>query len=72
MARVHRRLPRVQGAMIAISVRKSADIVGCALIGHPARGWMQDHATLAVLRVAVLDGYPHVDAKACCPALKVC
>lgn len=57
--RVHRRLPNVQGAMWAISVRMGSAIVGVALVGHPARLWMEDNATLAVLRVAVLEGNPN-------------
>ena len=55
---VHRRLPKVQGAMWCISARDdSGAIVGVALVGHPSR--MQtthemDH--LRVLRVAVKEG----------------
>jgi len=56
---VHRRLPKVQGAMWAISVKHEDKVVGVALVGHPARVWMDDYATLAVLRVAVLEGYPN-------------
>jgi hypothetical protein len=55
---VHRRLPRVQGAMWAVSVRRLGDVVGVALVGHPARELMDDDI-LAVLRVAVLPGYPN-------------
>jgi hypothetical protein len=57
VARVHRRLPKVQGAMWAIGVYAGADLVGVALVGWPARAWNSD--TLAVLRVAVKDGYPN-------------
>ena len=57
VARVHRRLPRVQGAMWAVSVWADAQLVGVAVVGHPARELMAD--TLAVLRVAVLEGYPN-------------
>lgn len=53
---VHRRLPRVQGAMWAVSVRTGSSVVGCALVGNPARVWMEDNATLCVLRVAVFEG----------------
>jgi len=52
--RVHRRLPRVQGALWVVSVREGSDVVGCALVGHPARTLAADHETLAVLRVAVI------------------
>lgn len=55
--RVHRRLKRVQGALWAVSVRLGDDVVGCAVVGHPARELMHDDATLAVLRVAVLEGH---------------
>lgn len=57
VASVHRRLPVVQGALWAVSVRNEKDVVGCALVGHPARVWMVDSATLAVLRVACREGY---------------
>lgn len=53
---VHRRLPKVQGAMWAVSVRDLGGVVGVALVGHPARELMDDNATLAVLRVAVIEG----------------
>ena len=53
--RVHRRLPRIQGAMWAVSVWAHGDMVGVALVGHPARELMDD--TLAVLRVAVIEGH---------------
>lgn len=56
VAQVHRRLPKVQGAMWAVSVWAHGEVVGVALVGHPARELMKDH-TLAVLRVAVLEGY---------------
>jgi len=49
--RVHRRLPKVQGAMWATSVWAGGEMVGVALVGHPARKLAAD--TLAVLRVAV-------------------
>jgi hypothetical protein len=59
VARVHRRLPRIQGAMWAVSVREGDDIVGCALVGHAARLLSEDNATLSVLRVAVVEGNPN-------------
>lgn len=52
--RVHRRLPRIQGAMWAVCVQKRGTVVGCALVGHPARKLMD--GTLCVLRVAVKEG----------------
>ena len=54
VASVHRRLPRVQGAMWAIGAYIDESLVGVALVGHPARVWQHD--TLAVLRVAVIEG----------------
>lgn len=62
---VHRHLPKIQGARWAISVRtRPGVVIGCALVGDAARLLMQDHETgemddvsLAVLRVAVLEGY---------------
>lgn len=53
--RVHRRLPKVQGAMWATSVSVDGEIVGVALVGSPAR--MLNADTLAVLRVAVIEGH---------------
>jgi hypothetical protein len=48
-------LPRVQGAMWAVGAYNDDDfLVGVALVGHPARVWQHD--TLAVLRVAVIEG----------------
>lgn len=55
--RVHRRLPAVQGALWAVSVRDGDRVVGCALVGHPARNLAEDETTLAVLRVAVIEGH---------------
>lgn len=54
-ARVHRRLPKVQGAMWGVSVWAAGEMVGVALVGHPARALMPD--TLAILRVAVIEGH---------------
>jgi hypothetical protein len=59
VGRVHRRLSKVQGAMWAISVRVGPDVIGVALVGHPARLLMEDEASLSVLRVAVLEGNPN-------------
>lgn len=56
VASVHRHLPRVQGAMWCASVRRGSDVVGVALVGHPARMLATDDATLCVLRVAVIGG----------------
>lgn len=57
VARVHRRLPKLQGALWAIAVHREAEMVGVAVVGHPARLLMSD--TLAVLRCAVVDGVPN-------------
>lgn len=56
---VHRRLPRVQGAMWAVGVfDNEGELRGVALVGHPARELMEDD-TLSVLRVAVLEHTPN-------------
>lgn len=52
---VHRRLPKIQGAMWAVSLVDGKEIVGVALVGWPARLLNSD--TLAVLRVAVMEGH---------------
>ena len=57
VADVHRRLPRIQGAMWAVGAWAHGEMIGVALVGHPARELMDD--TLAVLRVAVREGYPN-------------
>lgn len=54
VAKVHRRLPRVVGALWAVSVRAGSEVVGVALVGNPAGQWEDE--TLAVLRVAVIEG----------------
>lgn len=56
VSRVHRHLPRVQGAMWCVSLRRDSDVVGVALVGHPARMLSDDDSSLCVLRVAVMDG----------------
>lgn len=53
----HRRLPKLQGALWAVSVFLADDMVGVAVVGHPARLLMPD--TLAVLRCAVIEGTPN-------------
>jgi hypothetical protein len=55
---VHRRLPRVQGGLWAVSVRHDGEIVGCAIVGHPARK-LAEKGVLAVTRVAVLEHQPN-------------
>ena len=57
---VHRRLPKIQGAMWCVSVRSGADIVGVALVGWPSQEQTTDEMDhLRVLRVAVKEGYPN-------------
>lgn len=51
VARVHRRLPKVQGAMWAVGAYAHGELIGVAIVGWPARALKDD--TLAVLRVAV-------------------
>lgn len=41
VAKVHRHLPRVQGAMWSVSVWAGEELVGVALVGHPARLLME-------------------------------
>lgn len=58
VARVHRRLPKVQGAMWCVSVRSGAEIVGVALVGWPSQEQTTDEIDhLRVLRCAVKEGY---------------
>jgi hypothetical protein len=60
-ADVHRRLPRIQGAMWCVSVRKENEIVGIALVGHPSQEQTTDeYDHLRVLRVAVMEGHKNL------------
>ena len=54
VARVHRRLPKLQGAMWAIGLW-TTEMVGVAVVGAPARMLAAD--SLCVLRVAVIEGH---------------
>jgi len=57
---VHRRLPEVQGAMWAVSVRAGSEIVGVALVGWPSQEQTTDEIDhLRILRVAVKEGFPN-------------
>ena len=58
VARVHRRLPRVQGAMW-VWAGEPADLVGVALVGRPARTLTE---TLCLSRVAVIEGNPNASS----------
>ncbi len=58
IAQTHRHLPQVQGGLWAVQLLDDGEIVGVALVGHPARVWMADHV-LCVLRVAVCEGVPN-------------
>ena len=52
----HRRLPSVHGGLWAIRLLDGNEVVGGAIVGHPARTLMFDDV-LAVLRVAVEPGH---------------
>lgn len=53
----HRHLPNVQGAKWCVGLRRDGVVVGAALVGHAAR--MLGTDSLAVLRVAVIEGVPN-------------
>ena len=61
VAKVHRRLPRVQGAMWGVSVINGDDeVVGVAIVGHPSQEQTtRTNEHLRVLRVAVREGQPN-------------
>jgi hypothetical protein len=60
VASVHRRLPKIQGAMWAVSVRHGEEVVGVALVGWPSQEQTKPSMEhLRVLRVAVMEGYPN-------------
>ena len=60
VAKVHRHLKRVQGGLWAVALLRGHDVLGCAIVGNPARVWTgaPEHV-LAVLRVAVVEGVPN-------------
>lgn len=53
---VHRRLPRLQGAMWAIGCWRERELRGVAIVGRPTARMLDDGARLQVLRVAVIEG----------------
>lgn len=57
---VHRRLPTLQGAMWAVSVRENSHVVGVAIVGRPtARRLDNDCEILQVVRCTVIPGTPN-------------
>lgn len=56
VAQVHRRLKKIQGAMWAVQAIEDGEMIGVAMVGHPAR-LLAERGVLAVLRVAVLEGH---------------
>lgn len=59
IARTHRHLPEVQGALYAVGVNLDGELVGVATCGHPARVWM-DTGRVVITRCAVIAGLPGV------------
>lgn len=54
---VHRRLPKLQGAMWAIKVKEGPNVVGVAIVGRPTARLLDENCRiLQVLRVAVIPG----------------
>ena len=54
---IHRKLPRVQGAMWCVSIRDGNEIVGMALVGWPSQEQTTDEIDhLRVLRCTVKEG----------------
>lgn len=56
---VHRHLPRVHGALFAVSVELDGVRVGAALAGNPARVWLGTRR-FVITRCAVLPDLPEV------------
>ena len=56
---VHRRLPKLQGAMWAVSVRMPAGLCGVAIVGRPTAASWDDGTRLQVLRCSVIEGIPN-------------
>ena len=60
VASTHRRLPRLQGGMFAVSVvdPETLELRGVAIVGNAPCAWMKRGA-LAITRVAVPEGVPN-------------
>jgi hypothetical protein len=55
---VHRKLPKIQGAMWCVSIRQGSDVVGVALVGWPSQEQTSDEIDhLRVLRCTVKEGH---------------
>ncbi len=59
VAEVHRHLPKLQGALAAVSVEWAGFRVGVATLGNPARVW-QGTGRVVITRCAVVEGLPGV------------
>lgn len=54
--RVHRRLPKLQGALWSVAIERAGDICGVAIVGRPTARALDNGRRLQVLRVAVMEG----------------
>lgn len=55
IAAVHRHLPKLRGALWAVSVKHDGEVVGVGTAGNPPRVW-QGTGRFVISRVAVKDG----------------
>jgi len=62
IAETHRHLPKLQGALFAVSVKRGDELVGVATAGNPARVW-QGTGRFVITRCAALPGLPPVVGK---------
>lgn len=53
---VHRRLPKIQGAMWALAAVIDGEVVGVIVVGHPQARMANDGVSLEVTRLAVREG----------------
>lgn len=67
--RVHRRLPKVQGAMWGVGLLHEGELVGVVLVGWPSRVQTKpDVPHLRVLRCAVKEGHKNACSRLCASA----
>lgn len=59
IAQTHRHLPKLQGALFAVGVEQSGELVGVGTAGNPARVW-QGTGRFVITRVAVRSGLPKI------------
>lgn len=60
VAETHRHLPKLQGALFAVGVKRDGELVGVATAGNPARVW-QGTGRLVITRCATKPDQPGIN-----------